>query len=203
MTTKHERFELTFVTDPLTEDQELDLIDNEDAFAGRRGAYGFVTIAEDGLHALAAAQNACYRLQERHIRVRRAQPELVNQTQIADRVGVSKQAVHKWILNGLRHTPFPDEYAWIEGPVWAWEYVNDWLKKVRANGADENRYPTPAEIDDINAWLSNGQRPATPGYLPNTGARRQMSAASAKPPVQIAWGSSPTLGKASQMVVMQ
>lgn len=90
-------------------------------------------------------------------RVRRVQRDLVSQSDIASRVGVSREAVRKW----TRRTgdgSFPHPFATISGEarpsrVWLWSDVQPWLQRVYAIKMGEAP-PNDETVAHIDACLA-------------------------------------------------
>jgi len=83
----------------------------------------------------------------------RVYPDLVSASAIAERVGVSREAVRKWVARV--GSPFPPPYGVVgEGMrVWRWVEVLDWLRATRAYHADE-QHPSILELAQIDACLA-------------------------------------------------
>lgn len=79
--------------------------------------------------------------------------DLVSMSDIADRVGLSKEAVRKWILNNELN--FPDQVSSIGNgqKIWDWVDVSGWLLDVKKLDMDEN-LPTRNQILQIDACLA-------------------------------------------------
>lgn len=54
-------------------------------------------------------------------------PDLVDRHLIAERLGVSLEAVSKWKVRGL--LPPPD-YPDLRNPIWRWTTIRDWAKRT-------------------------------------------------------------------------
>lgn len=82
----------------------------------------------------------------------RVDPDLVTISDIAARVGVSREAVRLW-TRGTRK-PFPIQFDTIgaDQRVWRWVEVVEWLEWAKAIDMDED-LPTVADIEHINACL--------------------------------------------------
>jgi hypothetical protein len=79
--------------------------------------------------------------------------ELVNTSEIADRIGVSRQAVRNWSSGERRDGSFPPPMDVVgDQKVWEWGTVNAWL---RFNlGLDDGLfYPSPWELGEIDAYI--------------------------------------------------
>lgn len=82
----------------------------------------------------------------------RVDPDLVTISDIAGRVGVSREAVRQW-THGTRK-PFPSQFDTIgaDQRVWRWVEIVEWLEWAKAIDMDED-LPTLADIDHLNACL--------------------------------------------------
>ena len=99
-----------------------------------------------------AARTSLTHLQTLGLRVQRAVPDLLTRADIADRLGVTRQAVQNWI-KGARQEDFPRALNPVNGGVWLWHDVRGW---ALANGrlADHGvESPTVDQIDTLNAWI--------------------------------------------------
>lgn len=84
----------------------------------------------------------------------RVHPDLVTASDIANRVGVSREAVRKWV--GGTSKPFPTQFANISSEhqrVWRWVEVVQWLLKAKAIDMDED-LPSLEDIAHIDACLN-------------------------------------------------
>jgi predicted DNA-binding transcriptional regulator AlpA len=84
-----------------------------------------------------------------------AERDLVNTTDIADRCGVSREAVRNWVKGRRRQGRFPREVGSPGGQkVWEWGSVSAWLE-LNLRIGDGLLYPTHAEFADIDAHIKN------------------------------------------------
>jgi hypothetical protein len=84
----------------------------------------------------------------------RVHPDLVTTSDIANRVGVSREAVRKWVGGSTK--PFPTQFANISSEhqrVWRWVEVVQWLLKAKAIDMDED-LPSLEDIAHIDACLN-------------------------------------------------
>ena len=83
--------------------------------------------------------------------------DLVGVSDIAKRVGVSREAVRLWVegKRGPGHFPSPVGSAGggVRGSMrlWQWASVNDWLRYYKLH--DDEGMPTSAQTAEINAAL--------------------------------------------------
>ena len=80
--------------------------------------------------------------------------DLVSLSDIADRVGVTKEAVRKWTM--LTTTPFPHQFSTIGAgqKVWDWIDVYDWLTQVKKFDMEDEFLPTRKQVIAIDAYLA-------------------------------------------------
>lgn len=85
---------------------------------------------------------------------KRVHPDLVTTSDIAHRVGVSREAVRKWVKDP-RHR-FPSQFDNITAGaqrVWRWVEVAEWLVKAKSIDMDED-LPSLDDIAHIDACLN-------------------------------------------------
>jgi predicted DNA-binding transcriptional regulator AlpA len=81
--------------------------------------------------------------------------DLVDAGEIAERTGLSRQAVNL-LATGKRGQRFPVPYALPGGHrVWTWAAVNVWLAEYRAQLADPVQHLTRTEQRQLAAWLAS------------------------------------------------
>lgn len=127
-------YEVTFRTSPLTDELEdeilniganftvdnhgrtpLTLVTMTDEFAAHDGAAAGLTLA-DVLTGLG-------------ITVYEVHADLVTASDVAERCGVTRQAVNNWIRGDRQSSsPFPAPANLVRGGVWHWSEVNAWLR---------------------------------------------------------------------------
>jgi hypothetical protein len=100
------------------------------------------------------------------LRLLRLDPDLVGVSDIADRIGRSRQNVQQWVTSE-RHAqqPFPPpEGSAGRSPVWRWAEVNEWLKPL---GIDDHMlWPTREEAAFIDVALMAWDVAYERGQLP-------------------------------------
>ena len=155
----HEReYEFLFVVDGVS-------IDDDEAVATLAGAFDGVLSWNRGLHRLAVSgpgrdsREAAATLVSRlaaalpGLRMVRLDPELVGISDIAQRIGHSRQNVLQWVngeRNGSRPFPAPEGCAG-RSLVWRWADVNEWLRPLGV--ADEAVRPSREEATRIDGML--------------------------------------------------
>ena len=75
----------------------------------------------------------------------RVHPDLVSTSEIAQRIGVSREAVRKWTMNPRRQFPLHFDTIGADQRVWRWMEVAEWLWKVKGIDTDDDL----ASVDDI------------------------------------------------------
>lgn len=127
-------------------------------FAARRGVVMLAVFVDDGNDVVHAATDAAHRLMSlvSGTKVERVDPELVTTSDIASRIGLSREAVRKWSVRDERGFPPPFGTTGDEGrtqKIWRWYEVSEWLKNVLGIDLDE-QLPTVAEVARIDACLA-------------------------------------------------
>ena len=99
--------------------------------------------------------------------VSRVSLDLVAAADIAERVGVSRQAVTNWAAGRRSGKQFPVPLGTLAGGtrVWSWSAVHPWLRELGHAPDDEETLPYET-IVSMNSLL---QRPRRPGRLATTG----------------------------------
>lgn len=151
-------YELSFATPELQgpDDPRFDeLLEQVDAVFATHSGLTSTTVVMEGSSAVSAAQRAVELMTQCAIVTHRVVPDLVDRAEIAERAGVSRQAVGNWVRGERRaERSFPAPYA---GEVWMWGDVVPWL---RSHGyfEDPAAYPTTREHVLIESWLLRQRR---------------------------------------------
>lgn len=153
-------YELTFEIDPVPESVEDAIAAAFDCVIAAHAGVTTVTLTTEGKTSLAAAQDAAESLREIGAPPRRLVEDLVGRTEIAERAGVTRQAVGLWV-RGERHatSSFPAPYVLAGGGMWLWGEV---LPALRARGIDVDdpmEHPTRADVHLINGALAMHAEP--------------------------------------------
>jgi hypothetical protein len=121
------------------------------------GRYAFATAVVDAPSALQAADLVKQQVIKRVASACpiRLDEDLVAIPDIADRIGVTREAVRHW-GNGTRQANFPLPRGVVgDGiKVWAWGEVNVWLRE-NLNLGDPEEFPSAHEAVMINALFSD------------------------------------------------
>ena len=142
----------------LTDDATLGALASfEDAtFGASRGLTTMTVYVDEGRDVVSTTIGAARKLS--HVvpgtKAVRVDPDLVTASDIASRVGVSREAVRKWTCNA--RSPFPIPFDNVNSDaqnLWRWVDIVPWL--LEAKGIDiEEDLPTPAAIAEIDAYLA-------------------------------------------------
>ena len=155
----HEReYEFLFVVDDVSIDDDEAMVILADAFDGvlswNRGLYR-LAVSSLGRDSREAAATLVSRLVAAlpGFRVVRLDPELVGISDIAQRIGHSRQNVLQWV-NGERNgsRPFPAPEGCVgRSLVWRWADVNEWLRPLGVG--DEAVRPSREDATRIDGML--------------------------------------------------
>jgi hypothetical protein len=149
-------FEMTFHVEHVDDSLVDMLIDDYEATVGTdHTGYEFVTVLAEGDSFDHAARTMVTKLQCHGLRVRRLVPDLLTRSEIAARLGVTRQAVQNW-TSGRRQSGFPLAVNPVGGGAWSWHDVWAWALSHGQLVDDGLRYPTQVETDIINAWIESG-----------------------------------------------
>jgi predicted DNA-binding transcriptional regulator AlpA len=148
-------YELHFVTRPLTTSVEDALIDEFDVSIATHGHLTYVSILSVGEDAFGAAQAAAAALARCGVEVQRLDLDLVNAAAIAERAGVSRAAVTQWMAKS-NGDAFPQEFTHVNGPLWSWAEVNEWLRRTRPSKCDSVCVPSAEAVARFNTqWADD------------------------------------------------
>jgi len=147
-------FELIFETAEISDDQESAIYAEFDAAISQHSGVTLVTVTAQGVSALDASLDAVARIRRLGVSPVRLYEDLVTRATIAERAGVTPQAVGHWI-RGERHAaePFPVPFNVAAGGIWLWGDVNEWLRRTAPNLADTMSYPRQEDYLTVNAEL--------------------------------------------------
>ncbi|PSR66842.1 XRE family transcriptional regulator [Nocardia sp. MDA0666] len=157
--TAHE-FEIAFVIETVEADDPR--IDRAmEALPGTTisGALGLTiaTTLVDAHSAIEAGLHAAKELAAADLAPLRTYPDLVSRQDIADRVGMSRQAVGNWV-RGERHNakPFPVPVTLVAGGAWLWASVVRWIEETGAAELNESALPTLADHCVLDTMMRQG-----------------------------------------------
>lgn len=131
------------------------LADFEDATFSRVDDLAFITVyVEDGHSVVDSVLEATRKLSCKvpGAIAKRVHPDLVTSSDIAHRVGVSREAVRKWVNGATKAFPTQFDTVGADQRVWRWVEVVEWLMTAKAIDMDED-LPSLADIAHIDACL--------------------------------------------------
>lgn len=154
-------YELMFLIDGVVTDERQDeLLDHFDEITVSIDPYQRCTVTGqfEGESAVLAARQAIDTLHSFGFKVSRMTEDYVDRTEIAARLGVTRQAVGNWIKRQTS-IEFPGPAHRTPGEIWLWHDVVEWLG---ATGRDYDSlgtsWPTQICHDVINGELARLHR---------------------------------------------
>lgn len=156
-------YDLTFITSPVSEalEEQLLLDQSLEINVGQHSGLHFImaTVMTEDFHT--AAMDIARLLEGLGVRIERMDLDLVNQSEIAARCSVTKQAVSRWVIASSTVRPFPGPHTLAGGPLWAWSAVNEWLRCTRKQSFDDACSASPAQVETFNvAWMATAHNPS-------------------------------------------
>lgn len=150
-------FEFIFVTDEVVDpaDERIDAaMSHLDIVVESHNGLTLATVAATGVDAKSAGISAARILRDCGFQVERTYPDLVTRQDIADRIGMSRQAVGNWV-RGDRHEadPFPTPTTLVAGGAWLWSEVIGWLTRNTSH-REEVGYPTHFDHIGVDTYLA-------------------------------------------------
>ncbi|MEW1921054.1 hypothetical protein [Pseudarthrobacter oxydans] len=137
----------------LKEIQEDFLVEEFDAHIARHGQQTFVTVLLDG-SVLETLPEFIKMLAANGVQVHSVIQDLVTTTEIADRLGVSRQAVNNWCRAARKaSSPFPSPSVVSGVSLWDWGEVAGWARD-QLQYEDPINYLSPDEIAVLNGRLA-------------------------------------------------
>lgn len=156
------QFEVAFVVETIADPFDPRIDHAEQSLLGlvvsNTGPLTTATALVEAPTVLEAAIHAAQVLDASGIDVERSYPDLVTRGDIAERLGVTRQAVGLWIRGERKDAHrFPTPTSMVAGGVWLWGDVVEW---ARLNGVDTEsvEYPTFDDHVRIDALLQRGVR---------------------------------------------
>ena len=148
-------FEMTFHVEHVDDGLVDMLIDDYEATTGTdHTGHEFVTVLAEGNDFDRAARTMVTELQFHGLRILRLVPDLLTRSEIAARLGVTRQAVQNW-TSGRRQDGFPLAVNPVGGGVWSWHDAWAWALACGRAADDGVRYQSQTETDIINAWIES------------------------------------------------
>lgn len=147
-------FELTLELPEITEEQEDSIVDLTDGVIATHYGVTTVTLEADGADYLSALRGVLRRLSRIQIVPRRLVMDLVSRSEIAERAGVTRQAVGNWV-NGLRQAgTFPAPFVLSNGGMWLWAEVVPALRTLGISADEGLSHPTRTQLTIGSAMLA-------------------------------------------------
>jgi len=177
-------YEFTFEVAGLTDEVEDAIVEQTDATIATFGAVTTVTMTSFGTTGFGAATNARLAVEGAGGTVLRCVEDLVTRGDIAERTGMTRQAVSNWV-RGERQatTPFPSPYVLAGGGLWLWGEVLEWLREVHpttfAAVGDDLAYPTRADHACIAGQIESSRRAFAMAELQPVGQKFEVHMGSA------------------------
>ncbi|MFE4194377.1 hypothetical protein ACFRJ9_00785 [Paenarthrobacter sp. NPDC056912] len=158
--TVEQSFELRLRLGELSEETEDLLVRQLDAVVSRFAGVPYATVLQDAPSGREAAHRIVARVRDLGGNVQSVDFDYVTRTEIADRLGATRQAVAYWVA-GLRQADFPFPHPAIQAGVelWCWSDVVDWA--LASNHAVDEAVTllSADEIAVINGELAAGRMP--------------------------------------------
>lgn len=148
-------FEMTFELPALSDAAEDGVVAMLDATIAEHLGVLTATVLVDAPDCVAGARAVLAALGELGVVPLRLIDDLVTRSQIAERAGVTRQAVTNWV-GGARQTAtaFPAPYVLTGGGLWLWGEVLDYLRAIGI-AVDENAaFPTRREAELIGGLIA-------------------------------------------------
>lgn len=145
-----------------TSEQSIEAIDREfDALFSINGDRDYITLLARGSDAVDTALATSRRLGQLGSDAERLEPDFVTSSEIADRLGVRRQAVQLW-STGRRRDNFPRPRIVAATSLWYWPEVVEWsrLEQAVPDPSEDIYYPSFDDTSVINAVLRCGSRVA-------------------------------------------
>lgn len=151
-------YELTLELPAITEAVEDQVVDATEAIIAEHFGVTTATVLVVAPDAVSAARVAIEDLSRAGAAPTRLVDDLVSRSQIAERAGVTRQAVTNWV-NGSRHAgaDFPKPFVLAGGGLWRWDEVLDALRVMGVAVDDDAAYPTRRESQLIGGMIASRQ----------------------------------------------
>lgn len=150
-------YELTFIIPDVGEEVIGQLMEHFDCLPSttHTGLHQ-LTMTCSGSDAVKAGKDAHFALMEFGVHAERIVPDLVTRSAIAQRIGVTPQAVGNWI-RGDRNAgmPFPEAFSDVAGGVWLWTDVVNWARVALRRELEPGiELPTREDLDALNDCIN-------------------------------------------------
>lgn len=180
-------FELTFEVPAIEEDVEDNVADELDAVIATHFDVTTATCFVEARDCLTAAHHAIETLRRLGAPAARLVDDLVTRGQIAERAGVTRQAVGQWI-RGERHiaVDFPKPFVLAGGGLWLWGEVVDALAARGIKLDNDVAYPSRSDTQAIGGLLASCDAGKTAGWRTiNTPGVFAVTRGTARPPILV------------------
>lgn len=154
-------FEVRLRLKALSEGVEDSLVEQLDAFVSRFSGVPYVTILQDAPGGIEAARRLLGRLKDFGCEVVSIDPDFVTRTEIAERLGASRQAVSHWVA-GQRQVEFPFPLPSIQAGIslWCWSDIVNWARESKHLADEDDVCLLSAdEMAVVNGELAAGRMP--------------------------------------------
>lgn len=149
-------FEWTFEIAEQPTAEQLEFAEETfDGIVSIQDGLAHMSIAASGSNAESAAMSAVDLLREQGIHPLGVVWDLVNRSGIAERAGVTRQAVSNWVT-GRRNpvqTSFPNALSSTAGGIWVWGEILPWLRDADVDVEFDVDAPTLVELAKVDLAL--------------------------------------------------
>lgn len=165
-------FEMTFEVPALSEAIEDRVVEVLDATIAEHFGVLTATVLVSASDCVAAAKHALELMGGIGVAPLRLVDDLVSRSEIAERAGVTRQAVANWV-GGVRQaaTAFPAPYVLSNGGLWLWGEVLAYLRAIGIDADEHVAYPTRREAQLIGDLIAAGRAGSDIGRSALTGTR--------------------------------
>lgn len=141
-----QKYELRFAIDQPSEEVEDALLDSIEGLVTLHEGFATVAMGAQGISFEGAVGSAVEELLGLGVEPLELLVDLVPRTEIAQRAGVTRQAVALWTSGARRRGHFPRPYTDASGGLWLWEEVAPALREMGMTVDDGYSFPTRAEL---------------------------------------------------------
>lgn len=154
-------FELRFRLEELPEEVEDRIVEQLDVAIARYAGVTYVTLLQEAVNGVEAAHGALAALRELGATALAIDPDYVTRSEIAERLGATRQAVAHWVA-GQRQAdfPFPEPAIQAGATLWCWQDVVAWAISSSHQVDEDVRLLTADEIAIVNGELAAGRMPS-------------------------------------------
>lgn len=154
------RYEYTFLVSlMMTGKQERRLASVLGFRTEQRNGLFLLTATATAMSASSAGRDLADLLAEHSVTITRTHPDFVARQDIADRAGVTRQAVGQWIRGDRqRRTPFPDPINAVANGIWLWGDIYCWLREHHYGTETVQHYPTLEDHVRVDRYIEMNHR---------------------------------------------